>query len=380
MKLEQKSWTESSGWKAVGKGSLKAKAQLVLAFGQRELIANSARYDELRASFPNALILMGSTSGEIIGSQVQEESIVATGIQFEKTTLQTHTVNIGDFANSKEAGIALAKGLPSEGLRHVFIISDGGNVNGTDLIEGVNSALPPNVSVTGGLAGDGAKFQQTLVGLNEVPLEKRIAAIGLYGEALKIGYGSMGGWDPFGPERRITKSEANVLFELDDKPALELYKTYLGDKASELPGSGLLFPLVVKSADGETSTVVRTLLNIDEGNQSMTFAGNMPTGSSAQLMRANFDRLIDGATNAANNSFDKVGTFEPELAILVSCVGRKLVLGQRIEEEVEAVQNVVGKNTKMTGFYSYGELAPDKAGDACLLHNQTMTVTFLSEN
>ena len=218
------------------------------------------------------------------------------------------------------------------------------------------------------------------MGLNEIPVEKRIVAVGLYGKDLKIGYGSVGGWDPFGPERKITKSDSNVLFELDGKPALELYKTYLGDKAGELPGSGLLFPLVVKDATTESSTVVRTLLNIDEGAQSMTFAGNMPEGGTAQLMKANFDRLIDGASNAAKNSFEAVGSFEPELAILISCVGRKLILSQRIEEEVEAVQSVVGSKAKITGFYSYGELAPDRVGNACLLHNQTMTITLLSEN
>lgn len=379
MKVEQTIWTADNGWKSDTKSSLKAKANLVIAFGQREILAENARFNELKEQFPNATILMGSTSGEIVGTQVQDGSIVASAVQFDKTQLQSARVNIKDFTNSIEAGKALVNLFPKENLRHIFVLSDGQFVNGTDLIHGVNSELPPNVSVTGGLAGDGAQFQKTLVGINNAPSEGEIVAVGFYGDGLKIGYGSMGGWDAFGPERKITKAEANVLFELDNSPALELYKTYLGDKAAELPASGLLFPLVVWDEATKQQSVVRTLLAVDEGKQSMTFAGNLPEGGTAQLMKANFDRLVDGASLAAEKSFEEVGTFEPELALLVSCVGRKLVLGQRIEDEVEAVQNIVGKKAKLTGFYSYGELAPNKFGEPCNLHNQTMTVTLLSE-
>jgi len=377
MKIEQRIW-EGDAWK--GKASLKNKANLLLAFGHRETIENPDRYAELKELYPNARIVIASTSGEIHGTQVNDQTIIANAIQFDKTSVQTASVNIGDFTDSRAAGQALVSALPAEGLRHVLIISDGSGVNGTDLIGGVNASLPDGVSVTGGLAGDGAKFEKTLVGLDETPVPGRIAAVGLYGEALKVGYASMGGWDSFGPQRKITKATANVLYELDGKPALELYKTYLGEKAAELPGSGLLFPLNVSENDDMSHSVVRTLLAVDEGKQSMTFAGNLPEGGVAQLMKANFDRLVDGASTAAEKSFEEIGTFKPEFALLISCVGRKLILGQRIEDEVEAVQQVVGAKVPMSGFYSYGELAPDRFGEKCYLHNQTMTITLFSEN
>jgi hypothetical protein len=235
--------------------------------------------------------------------------------------------------------------------------------------------------VTGGLVGDGARFKRTLVGLNDAPKEGNIVGIGFYGKSIRIGYGSFGGWDAFGPERLITKSHENILFELDGKPALKLYKEYLGSQATGLPGTGLLFPLnlTLKAGKGEVD-VVRTILSVDEKQQSMTFAGNMPQGSYTRLMKANFDRLIDGAGKAADISRQKLPRRDPDLAILISCIGRKLVLKDRIEEEVEAVRDVLGYKTCLTGFYSYGEISPIMPVESkCSLHNQTMTITAFWE-
>ncbi len=283
---------------------------------------------------------------------------------------------------SFDAGKKLAAGLPKEGLTHVMVFSDGLKVNGTALVRGLAEALPANVSATGGLVGDGAAFKTTLVGLDSQPKEGKIVLVGFYGNGLKVGYGSLGGWDTFGPERIITKAKDNVLFELDGKPALALYKEYLGEKAAGLPSTGLLFPLSlrIKNDKGGEVEVVRTLLAVDEKAQSMTFAGDMPVGTPAKLMKANFERLIDGASGAASMSVEPLGKSAPELAILISCIGRKLVLKERIEEEIEAVHSVVGKGAAIIGFYSYGELCPTASTEKqCQLHNQTMTITTFRE-
>jgi hypothetical protein len=170
---------------------------------------------------------------------------------------------------------------------------------------------------------------------------------------------------------------------LDGKDALALYKEYLGDElARELPSSGLLFPLSLKiTADnGQEVQVVRTLLSVDEAEHSMTFAGDMPQGVIAQLMKANFERLIDGAGKAASMSLTSLSGAKPDLAILISCVGRKLVLKERTVEEVEAVALMVGDQAALAGFYSYGEICPTAASDKqCQLHNQTMTITTFRE-
>lgn len=378
MRTEQRLWTKDSGWSAPAGESLGHSANLVLAFGGTSLLKDPARYADIRSSYPNAHIMGCSTAGEIFGTSVCDDSLVATAVEFEKTGLHVSQVRIADVRDSREAGSRLAKGLPADGLVHVFVISDGLKINGSELVAGMREHLPLHVAITGGLSGDGARFEQTLVCMDDAPKEGIIAALGLYGASLKVGYGSLGGWDPFGPERLITKSEGNVLFELDGQSALKLYKTYLGEHAAGLPATGLLFPLSVRTPDKQTG-VVRTILGIDEETQSMTFAGDIQQGAYARLMKANFERLIDGASGAAKASFEAVGSSSPDLALLISCVGRKLVLKQRIEEEVESVRDVLGDRTVLAGFYSYGEISPLVPSAKCELHNQTMTITTFSE-
>ena len=282
--------------------------------------------------------------------------------------------------DSYAIGQQLISGLEKDGLVHVFALSDGIHVNGSKLVAGISSDLPAGVALTGGLAGDGDRFTETaVVGEDKTAASNRVTIVGFYGDSLKVGYGSLGGWDPFGIERTITKSKDNILYELDGRPVLTLYKEYLGEHADKLPASGLLFPLTVKVPDGE-EWVVRTILGINEEDQSMVFAGDVPEGATARLMKANFERLIDGANEAAEKSFEAIGSTTPELAILISCVGRKMILKQRVEEEVESVRDVLGDGSVLTGFYSYGEISPFTPNAKCELHNQTMTITTFRES
>jgi len=377
MQIEQTRWSQSKDWIPVPPGKLGAKAQLVLLFGSPACLKQTAWQDDIRDAYPNAHRLGCSTAGEIYGTEVTDETLVVTAIAFEHTRLHGSSLKLSDVSNSFQAGERLANSLPSESLVHVLVISDGQNVNGSELVAGLTQHLPPDVTLTGGLAGDGDRFQETLVLWDGPPEPNTIAVIGLYGNRIKVGFGSLGGWDAFGPERLVTRSAGNILYELDDQPALALYKKYLGEHARDLPASGLLFPLSLKTAAGES--VVRTILGINEAEHSLTFAGDMPQGGYARLMKANFDRLIDGAVGAAQTSYEAIGNTSPELALLISCVGRKLVLKQRIEEEVEGVQDVLGQETVLAGFYSYGEISPFTPSAKCQLHNQTMTITTLSE-
>jgi hypothetical protein len=353
-------------------------ARLVLAFGERALIEQKGIFEGFHTSFPKANIVFCSTAGEILDTEVSDNTLAITAIEFEKTKAETTVTNIGDFKDSYSAGKQLVESLQHDNLRHIIVLADGQLVNGSELVRGMNSILNENVTISGGLAGDGARFQKTLVGLNANIVAGNIVAIGLYGDHLLVGHGSNGGWDSFGPFRRVTKSKANVLYELEGKSALDLYKQYLGDLASGLPGTALLFPLSIKT-DDDSEPVVRTVLSVNDAEHSMTFAGDIPLGSQARLMKANFDRLIDAASGAATNTFTPFNGMQPELAILISCVGRKLVLDQRVEEEVESVRGILGEKTKLTGFYSYGEISPLMKSNKCELHNQTMTITAFSE-
>lgn len=375
MKIEQQTWSESKGWKT--ETSL-GKPQLVLVFGSTLAIADPEHLAGLRKLYPKAQFVGCSTAGEIAGITVSDNSLVATAIEFEHTTVVSHAVQVKDATESFEAGRRLAGMFDTSGLAHLFVLSDGLSVNGSDLVRGLSEILPPHVALTGGLSGDGARFTKTVVLLDQDATANRIVGIGLYGDRIRVGYGSLGGWDTFGPDRLVTRSSGNVLYDLDNGSALELYKRYLGEHAKNLPASGLLFPLAIRSKENSVA-VVRTILSVDEKKHSMTFAGDIPQNSIARLMRANLDRLIDGAGGAAKVSHQANGSSTPELAILISCVGRKLVLQQRVEEEVECVRDVLGAQAVLTGFYSYGEISPFEPAAKCELHNQTMTITTFSE-
>ena len=333
---------------------------------------------DLHAKYNDALMIGCSTAGEIIGNEVVDHSIILTAVKFEKTAVRLASVDLDTECKvCAGAGAQLSAQLKGNDLRHIFVLSDGLHVNGAELVKGLRAQADRNVSITGGLAADGDQFKETFVIHNGEVSSKKIVALGLYGKDLKVGYGSKGGWDSFGIERRVTKSEYNVLYELDGQPALELYKSFLGDKAKELPGSGLLFPLSMRDEINQTP-VVRTILGINEEDNSLTFAGNIPQGSYVRLMKANIDRIIDGAEQSA--LITREDTDHPhELAFLISCVGRRLVMKQLVEEEVEAVNEVLGEDIYTTGFYSYGEIAPFDKFTPCALHNQTMTITTFAE-
>ena len=378
MKTEQNIWTQKTGWQPSAPGTLGKSAQLVLVFGSTDLLKQSPLLKELISAYPDAHFVGCSTGGEICGTTVYDDSLTTVAVHFKETTVRTYEVEIDSAEDSFLAGERLAALVNPANLSHLFVLSKGVNVNGSELVKGLEKNLPENVIITGGLAGDGSKFQETLTFSDGVPKNNTISAIAFYGHKLKIGYGSVGGWDPFGPERIVTRSKGGVLYELDGKNALELYKQYLGEHAKGLPATGLMFPLGIRGQETATS-LVRTILATNDKEQSITFAGDVPEGYHARLMKVNYERMIDAAAQAAKNCQDTIDCPKVELAILVSCVGRKWVLKQRVEEELDAVRETFGKDTILTGFYSYGEIAPLAGTKQCALHNETMTITAFSE-
>jgi hypothetical protein len=349
---------------------------MVLVFGAPEYYDNPDALTELIDAYPTSVVAGCSTAGEIHGATIEDLSLAVAVVEFESTSVRLATADICG-ADSRRAGTTLAAGLDAPDLAGVLVLSDGLSVNGSELASGLNAALTKPVPVTGGLAADGDRFVRTWVLVDGKPTSGKVTAVGFYGDAITIGHGSRGGWDIFGPEREVTRSEGNVLFELDGRPALALYKKYLGELATGLPATALLFPLALRVPDDE-KRLVRTILSVDEAHQSLTFAGDIPEGHRAQLMQANFDRVIGGAEAAA-----RAAALDPDgrdfLSIAISCVGRRLVLGARTEEELEATLDILSDRAHQVGFYSYGELSPYSPG-TCDLHNQTMTLTTIAES
>lgn len=374
MKSEQIRWSELSGWMGVDESSC-PKRDLVLVFVDHPACLREGWFDQLRTIYPNAVIAGVSTSGSVLNTEISDNDAVATAISFERSHVRCASRRMGDFADARVLGADLAQELMGEDLRHVLIFSDGLGVNGSDLARGFSDVLPEGITITGGLAGDGTRFETTYVIANAPASTGTIAAVGFYGESIVAKSGCFAGWDEFGPERLITNSKANVLYSIDNQPALDLYKSYLGDFASDLPGSGLRFPMSVRE-NVDSTPLIRTLLAVDEEQQSLTFAGDVPEGHLCRLLKTNMDLLIEHAGLAAESSkYEHSGEF---LVVAVSCVGRRLVLGQLCEEELEIIRETLGDKAVITGFYSYGELS-EKGESRCTLHNQTMTLVSIYE-
>ena len=353
-------------------------ADLLLCFGAQEFFRQAELYAALQAAAPRAVITGCSTAGEIMNVQVHDGTLTLTALKFDTVQVRSATTTIDSMADSFDAGTRLGQALPSEGLRHVLVFGTGVNINGSALVDALQSTLGRSVRISGGLAGDGGTFTETFTLGPKGACNDQIVAVGMYGESLSVGNSSFGGWVPFGPVRRITRCRDNILYELDGEPALNVYKRYLGEFARDLPSSGLLFPFELLRDTQESSGIIRTTLGIDEEAGSLALAGSVTEGSYLKLMHGSTDRLIDAAEHAASK-LHPISQGQKGLALVVSCVGRKLVMGDRVDEEVEAIGSVLGSQAVVAGFYSYGEISESEPTGDSRLHNQTMTITWINE-
>lgn len=353
--------------------------QLVVAFAAVGMFEHPQFGSVLARAFPQATRIGCSTAGEISDDGVSDATAVVTAIRFDRPAFRAACAPLATMERSDEAGAQLAAQLHGPDLRSVLILGQGVQINGSALIDGVTQRLGREVVLTGGLAGDAGAFKRTWTLFNDQVSTSNIVGIGFYGDAIQMAHGSFGGWQPFGPARKVTRARGNVLHELDGEPALEIYKRYLGEYAKDLPGSGLLFPFAMLGEDHNEVGLIRTILGINEDDHSVILAGDIVENGYLRLMHASTNSLISGAEAAAQAARDMFRAARPGLAILVSCVGRKLVMGGRVDEEVEAVANVFGSGATITGFYSNGEISPYVASTSCELHNQTMTITYLYE-
>lgn len=352
---------------------------LIFVFAAPAFFESPALTAHLTNLFPDALVAGCSTAGEITSAGVEENSCVVSALRFDHSRAQAATIELADMDDSWAAGQRLASQLDTRQLKAVLVFGQGVRINGSALIGGMSAVLGQVLPITGGLAGDNGAFARTWVIHRGGASNRALVAIGLYGERLRFSHGSFGGWQPFGPVRKVTRCEGNMLHELDGERALDIYKRYLGEYAKDLPASGLLFPFAMLGENRSAVGLTRTILGVDEAAGSLILAGEIEEQGYLQLLHASTNTLVDGAAAAAQAVAAMGGKIDGGLAILVSCVGRKLVMGDRVDDEVEAVANALGAQTALTGFYSYGEICPLAPGLDCKLHNQTMTITSLVE-
>ncbi len=359
--------------------SLDSKNTLILIFASLEEEKVKEELLNIAKLFPLSIISGASTSGEIFDDEVYDDTIVVSIAKFQSTTLKNHACKPISNETSYEDGVDIAKELFHDNLQGIFVLSDGLKTNGSKLTKGIASIVHSNVVVSGGLAGDKAMFERTWIIEKDTFKDSFVCAVGFYGDNVHFQATSKGGWDSLGLTRVVTKSKDSIVYEFDGKPALEIYKRYLGDKVKDLPENALLFPLKLRDESTTEETVVRTILGINEQENSLIFAGDISQGSHVTFMKANFNHLVYGAGESAEKLDFSQYTVETLLCIAISCVGRKLVLKSRIDEETEAIKEVLPENANIIGFYAYGEISPLASG-ICDLHNQTMTLTAIWES
>lgn len=353
---------------------------IVMFFAAPRLLADHDFVQRLKKETQGITVIGCSTAGEITKTGGRSDGFTALSITFDHTEVRTAHQVMPSLESGYSAGEALADLLKGPKLKAVILFAPGIDVNGSAIIDGLASSLGRGVSISGGLAADETSFRETYTLLNGEITTRDIVAVAFYGEHVVVSCGSEGGWRPFGPARRVTKSEGNILYELDNKPALQLYKHYLGDKARQLPASGLSYPFAILRADRTTSGVIRSALNIDHDRESIILAGNIEQGSQVCLMHADTAALTQGAAQAAAEALrTHAGPEEGGCALLVSCIGRKIVLGIDVDDEIESVADSLLPEIPMAGFYAYGEICSYAGTGKTELHNQTMTITYITE-
>ncbi|TYA78474.1 FIST signal transduction protein [Seonamhaeicola marinus] len=378
MKIVQLRKYKGQDWQSLNTFQ-KLNNPLVLVFGNRFELEEPKIYKGIKNMFPKGHIVFGSTGGNVTSNSIDEDALTLTAIEFEKSTFEVRTINLNDTElNSYNAGVELVNKFPKDKLKYIFVLSDGSFVNGSELTKGMNFAAENHVLITGGLCADDNRFERTIVSYNENPKDGEIVAIGFYGDTLEVSSSTEAGWNSFGAERTVTKSIGNIVYELDKKPALDLYKVYLGDKSNMLPASAMYYPLGIKPEDGDDQTTIRSVLNVNHDYNAMIFAGEVPMNSKVQFMMTNPRDLLNASNQTAKQAVQRMIN-KPQLALFISSVGRKLLLDQRTVEEIEEAKNVVGGNVVFSGFYSYGEIAPYEDENMCQLHNQSVALTLISE-
>ncbi len=348
---------------------------LILLFQDRiEYQESTQAHDLLSQKFPDLDIVFISTGGSITDDDQIVDSPYAVLLHLEKSRLVSSIYSFDDYEDETTLGEHIISATCHEELKYIMLFTVGNEHNIGSVLRGLDENLNKKISISGGIAADSTRFDQSLVGLNGTVNNHSIVSIAFYGQDLKVKTNYSGGWIPFGPSRTVTRSEDNVLYEIDGQPALDLYKKYLGEEhTAKLPESALYFPLQV-DRDGKSEPIARTVLSIDEESKTMHFAGDIPQDVPVRLMRTTLEEIILAAGNTLHDS----PTEEVEVTLLISCIGRRLLLEQRIEEEIEEVRDHVPNDSFIFGYYSYGEISMNSIHKG-EIYNQTMTITTFSE-
>jgi hypothetical protein len=345
--------------------------------------------ETLRTKLPDVPTIGCSTDGEITSAGLSVDSVTLMLLASPRMRAKAHVIpNLSE--DSERAGIELAKALHDDEARVLMLLPDGLTGNGSAIIRGAQEILGRQFVIAGGTAGDRGRFVKTFQCADGKAHTDALIGLMLYSPTpLELGYGVMSGWRPIGIAKEVTHAEANTVYEIEGETALDMYSRFLGDKASQLPGIGVEYPFALVDRYGEVDTkgiregesyfLMRAPMVVDREKGAVTFAAEIPQGSRIKMTRGKSDEVISASREAASRSLEGLGG-PPDAVFFFSCMARKVVLGRRTNLEITAAQEVLGENTPMIGFYTYGEIA--NCGETfpmCRFHNETATFLAIRE-
>lgn len=343
----------------------------------------------LKQRLPDVPTIGCSTDGELSSDGLSVDSVCLMVLSSE--TVRARAGAIQALSNgSFDAGARLAGELRSETSRVLFVLPDGLTGNGSAVIRGAQEVLGPDFVIAGGTAGDRGRFKQTTQIYNGQAMTDSLPGLMLESdEPLDLGFGVMAGWKPLGIGKKVTRAEGNTVYEIEGKAALDVYTTFLGDKASQLPAIGVEYPFALVDEtglvdeaglrDGESYILLRAPMVVDHDTGAVTFAAEIPQGSTIKMTRGKSVEVVEASREAASRAKERLGG-DPDVVFFFSCMARKIVLGRRTNEEIRVAQEVFGADVPMAGFYTYGEIANcGQRRPICRFHNETATFLAIRE-
>jgi hypothetical protein len=333
----------------------------------------------------------GTTGGEISTEAISDDSIVIMAIHSNKIKFATalgKNISKNELNAGKQLATNLLNQIPKKLAKTLIMVPDGLAGNGTEIIKGAQSILGEYFEIVGGSLGDKSDFKKTYQYYNGKVYENSVPGL-LLGGNIKTATGIRSGWESIGNKMKVTKSESNIVYELDNEPALDFYEKVLGPvRSKKLPGIALEYPFGMIDEKAmingkEMYFQLRAPLSIDKNKKSITFAAAIPEGKYVTITTASRNSIIGGSASASKQAKETFKGKKIDLMLIFDCIGRKLVLGKRTQEEITAVQNTLGKNIPMIGFFTYGEIGPIdkrvKELQSTRYHNQTTIVFLMGE-
>lgn len=361
------------------------------------IVFSSVKYDQekmlagVRSVAKEARLIGSSTSGEITtAGPLKEHSIAVMAI---KSPEIKYFVGVGEniAANPRLAGKAVAdkvKEQSGDALKSFMMMPDVLAGNGADIVRGVLDSLGAHFPVVGGASGDDFAFKKTYQYMDDKVYSGAVVGLGLVGN-FKIGIGVKHGWIPVGEPMKVTKSAGAVIHEINGLPAVKIYEDYFGAEEAKvlhteaLAKLAITYPLGMKVA-GSDELLIRDPITVDEKG-SITCAAEIPEGSEVRLMVGSREEAVKVAKIAAEDAIAQLDGSAPKAVIIFNCIARNKLFGEKSGDEIDAIQQAIGKTVPLIGFYTYGEQAPlggeVRNIEQChsAFHNETVVICVLAD-